>query len=79
MSTAMNFGTKSFQPRPPDKGSFPLDHLGHTGVFRVIYVDIWGRKDDGPSQRCGPPVRLHSAFGAVAQALPGLTFVQGPH
>lgn len=28
MSTAMNFGTKSFQPRPPDKGSFPLDHFG---------------------------------------------------
>ncbi|XP_023372302.1 uncharacterized protein LOC111727067 [Otolemur garnettii] len=28
MSTAMNFGTKNFQPRPPDKGSFPLDHFG---------------------------------------------------
>lgn len=30
MSTAMNFGTKTFQPRPPDKGSFPLDHFGKT-------------------------------------------------
>lgn len=28
MSTAMNFGTKSFKPRPPDKGAFPLDHFG---------------------------------------------------
>lgn len=28
MSTAMNFSSKSFQPRPPDKGSFPLDHFG---------------------------------------------------
>lgn len=28
MSTAMNFGSKTFQPRPPDKGSFPLDHFG---------------------------------------------------
>lgn len=28
MSTAMNFGNKSFKPRPPDKGSFPLDHFG---------------------------------------------------
>lgn len=28
MSTAMNFGSKTFKPRPPDKGSFPLDHLG---------------------------------------------------
>lgn len=31
MSTAMNFGSKSFQPRPPDKGSFPLDHFGERG------------------------------------------------
>lgn len=28
MSTAMNFGSKSFRPRPPDKGAFPLDHFG---------------------------------------------------
>lgn len=27
----MNFGSKSFQPRPPDKGSFPLDHFGERG------------------------------------------------
>ena len=24
----MNFGSKSFRPRAPDKGSFPLDHFG---------------------------------------------------
>lgn len=34
MSTAMNFGTKSFQPRPPDKGSFPLDHFGERRAAR---------------------------------------------
>lgn len=28
MSTAMNFGTKGFKPRAPDKGAFPLDHFG---------------------------------------------------
>ncbi|KAM4656094.1 cytochrome c oxidase assembly protein COX19 isoform 1-T4 [Amazona ochrocephala] len=28
MSTAMNFSSKSFKPRPPDKGAFPLDHFG---------------------------------------------------
>ncbi|NWV18818.1 COX19 protein, partial [Origma solitaria] len=28
MSTAMNFSNKSFTPRPPDKGAFPLDHFG---------------------------------------------------
>ncbi|KAK2533736.1 hypothetical protein Q9233_004950 [Columba guinea] len=27
MSTAMNFSAKSFKPRPPDKGAFPLDHF----------------------------------------------------
>lgn len=28
MSTAMTFGRKSFQPKPPEKGAFPLDHFG---------------------------------------------------
>ncbi|XP_076996545.1 cytochrome c oxidase assembly protein COX19 [Tamandua tetradactyla] len=38
MSTAMNFGTKSFQPRPPDKGSFPLDHLGECKGFKERFM-----------------------------------------
>lgn len=36
MSTAMNFGSKSFQPRPPDKGSFPLDHFGERRARRAV-------------------------------------------
>lgn len=36
MSTAMNFGSKSFQPRPPDKGSFPLDHFGERQEVGVL-------------------------------------------
>lgn len=35
MSTAMNFSSKSFQPRPPDKGSFPLDHFGKVNVTEL--------------------------------------------
>ncbi|KAA0725363.1 Cytochrome c oxidase assembly protein COX19 [Triplophysa tibetana] len=38
MSTAMNFGTKSFRPRAPDKGSFPLDHFGECKTFKEIYM-----------------------------------------
>ncbi|XP_006859859.1 PREDICTED: cytochrome c oxidase assembly protein COX19-like [Chrysochloris asiatica] len=38
MSTAMNFGTKSFQPRPPDKGSFPLDHFGECKRFQEKFM-----------------------------------------
>ncbi|KAM5229221.1 cytochrome c oxidase assembly protein COX19 [Ctenodactylus gundi] len=38
MSTAMNFGTKSFQPRPPDKGSFPLDHFGECKTFKEKFM-----------------------------------------
>ncbi|XP_018600927.2 cytochrome c oxidase assembly protein COX19 [Scleropages formosus] len=38
MSTAMNFGTKSFTPRPPDKGAFPLDHFGECKVFKEIFM-----------------------------------------
>ena len=26
--SAMNFGSKSFKPRAPDKGAFPIDHFG---------------------------------------------------
>ncbi|CAO2630316.1 Cytochrome c oxidase assembly protein COX19 [Lemmus lemmus] len=39
MSTAMNFGTKSFQPRPPDKGSFPLDHFGEARLRLPVARD----------------------------------------
>ncbi|KAG8557989.1 hypothetical protein GDO81_016805 [Engystomops pustulosus] len=38
MSTAMNFGIKSFKPRPPEKGSFPLDHLGECKPFKEIFM-----------------------------------------
>ncbi|XP_040212695.1 cytochrome c oxidase assembly protein COX19 [Rana temporaria] len=38
MSTAMNFGTKTFKPRPPDKGSFPLDHFGECKPFKEIFM-----------------------------------------
>ncbi|XP_035961494.1 cytochrome c oxidase assembly protein COX19 isoform X3 [Halichoerus grypus] len=38
MSTAMNFGSKSFQPRPPDKGSFPLDHFGECESFKEKFM-----------------------------------------
>lgn len=38
MSTAMNFGSKSFKPRAPDKGSFPLDHFGKLTRSPPCYV-----------------------------------------
>nr|XP_033818643.1 cytochrome c oxidase assembly protein COX19 [Geotrypetes seraphini] len=38
MSTAMNFGAKSFKPRPPDKGSFPLDHYGECKYFKEKFM-----------------------------------------
>ncbi|XP_073501888.1 cytochrome c oxidase assembly protein COX19 [Phyllobates terribilis] len=38
MSTAMNFGTKTFKPRPPEKGSFPLDHLGECKPFKEKFM-----------------------------------------
>nr|XP_032823242.1 cytochrome c oxidase assembly protein COX19 [Petromyzon marinus] len=36
--SAMNFGTKSFKPRPPDRGSFPLDHLGECKEFKEAFM-----------------------------------------
>ncbi|KAJ1096212.1 hypothetical protein NDU88_001356 [Pleurodeles waltl] len=38
MSTAMNFGSKTFKPRPPDKGSFPLDHFGECKEFKERFM-----------------------------------------
>ncbi|KAJ0060274.1 hypothetical protein NL108_007784 [Boleophthalmus pectinirostris] len=38
MSTAMNFSTKSFKPRAPDKGSFPLDHFGECKAFKDKFM-----------------------------------------
>ncbi|XP_069762017.1 cytochrome c oxidase assembly protein COX19 isoform X2 [Narcine bancroftii] len=39
MSTAMNFGGKSFTPRPPERGSFPLDHLGECKEFKETFMN----------------------------------------
>ncbi|XP_051877013.1 cytochrome c oxidase assembly protein COX19 [Pristis pectinata] len=39
MSTAMNFGGKTFSPRPPDRGSFPLDHLGECKEFKEKFMN----------------------------------------
>ncbi|XP_078134944.1 cytochrome c oxidase assembly protein COX19 [Sander vitreus] len=38
MSNAMNFGTKSFKPRAPDKGAFPLDHFGECKAFKERFM-----------------------------------------
>ncbi|XP_071616922.1 cytochrome c oxidase assembly protein COX19 [Heliangelus exortis] len=38
MSTAMNFGNKTFKPRPPDKGAFPLDHFGECSAFKERFM-----------------------------------------
>ncbi|XP_064393633.1 cytochrome c oxidase assembly protein COX19-like [Halichondria panicea] len=34
----MNPGQKTFRPKPPDKGSFPLDHEGECKEFMVKYM-----------------------------------------
>ncbi|XP_049644676.1 cytochrome c oxidase assembly protein COX19 [Suncus etruscus] len=51
MSTAMNFGSKSFQPRPPDKGSFPLDHFGECKKFKERFMKCL-RDNDFESSQC---------------------------
>ncbi|XP_043415450.1 uncharacterized protein LOC122471199 isoform X2 [Prionailurus bengalensis] len=53
MSTAMNFGSKSFQPRPPDKGSFPLDHFGERRAAAGLLRRVSGRGSP-PVAPCGP-------------------------
>ncbi|NP_001243733.1 cytochrome c oxidase assembly protein COX19 [Taeniopygia guttata] len=43
MSTAMNFSSKSFAPRPPDKGAFPLDHFGECSAFKERFMECLRR------------------------------------
>ncbi|NWW32181.1 COX19 protein, partial [Panurus biarmicus] len=43
MSTAMNFSNKSFAPRPPDKGAFPLDHFGECSAFKERFMECLRR------------------------------------
>uniref|UniRef100_A0A8C5QID0 Cytochrome c oxidase assembly protein COX19 n=1 Tax=Leptobrachium leishanense TaxID=445787 RepID=A0A8C5QID0_9ANUR len=38
MSTAMNFGSKTFKPQPPEKGAFPLDHFGECKSFKEKFM-----------------------------------------
>ncbi|XP_012688880.1 cytochrome c oxidase assembly protein COX19 [Clupea harengus] len=38
MSTAMNFSSKTFRPRAPDKGAFPLDHFGECKAFKDTFM-----------------------------------------
>ncbi|KAL3051080.1 hypothetical protein OYC64_001372 [Pagothenia borchgrevinki] len=36
--SAMNFGSKSFKPRAPDKGAFPIDHFGECKIFKETFM-----------------------------------------
>ncbi|XP_074648901.1 cytochrome c oxidase assembly protein COX19-like [Tubulanus polymorphus] len=38
MSTGITFNQKRFQTKPPDKGSFPLDHDGECKLFMMKYM-----------------------------------------
>ncbi|NP_001104010.1 cytochrome c oxidase assembly protein COX19 [Danio rerio] len=51
MSTAMNFGSKTFRPRPPDKGAFPLDHFGECKSFKEVYMQCL-RNNHFDNSRC---------------------------
>ncbi|XP_064645304.1 cytochrome c oxidase assembly protein COX19-like [Lineus longissimus] len=45
MSTGMTFGQRRFNPTPPEKGSFPLDHEGECKGFMIKYLQCLRKKD----------------------------------
>lgn len=51
MSAPLIQGTKVFIPRPPAKGSFPLDHEGECKQWMVKYMECLA-KFDGNSSEC---------------------------
>ncbi|NXG51222.1 COX19 protein, partial [Psilopogon haemacephalus] len=74
MSTAMNFGTKSFTPRPPDKGAFPLDHFGECSAFKERFMECL-RNSDYESSACRQHAKAYLECRmerqVVARTLPG--------
>ncbi|KAF2366843.1 Flavoprotein [Trinorchestia longiramus] len=48
---SMTLGTRSFQPTPPDKGSFPLDHEGECKAFMVKYMECM-HENKGSNSEC---------------------------
>lgn len=50
--SSMTFGQKTFQPTPPDKGSFPLDHEGLCKKSMVSYMKcLFINKNDNSACR----------------------------
>nr|XP_020664390.1 cytochrome c oxidase assembly protein COX19 [Pogona vitticeps] len=39
MCAAVGMGAKPLKPRPPDKGAFPLDHLGECTAFKEKFMN----------------------------------------
>lgn len=49
--SSMTFGQKLFQPTPPDKGSFPLDHDGTCKKVMISYMSCL-RKNNNSNTAC---------------------------
>lgn len=49
--SSMTFGQKLFQPTPPDKGSFPLDHDGACKKVMISYMSCL-RKNNNSNTAC---------------------------
>ncbi|XP_005054710.1 PREDICTED: cytochrome c oxidase assembly protein COX19-like [Ficedula albicollis] len=71
MSTAMNFSSKSFTPRPPDKGAFPLDHFGECSAFKERFMECLRHSGYESAGGIGPWQRPRRSRGCAAPPLPG--------
>ncbi|NXE26256.1 COX19 protein, partial [Ardeotis kori] len=81
MSTAMNFGSKSFKPRPPDKGAFPLDHFGECSAFKERFMECLrdsGYESSACRQRAMAYLECRMERRAVPRATGAAWAVHGP-
>lgn len=58
MTTSTNLSGRNLPPRPPTKGSFPLDHLGECGEFARVY-EACVRDNGGEAGRCREAARKY--------------------
>ena len=52
MANSIGGGAKIFTPRPPAKGSFPLDHFGECKDLMSQYMKFLNRSVDADSAAC---------------------------
>lgn len=68
MTTSSKLSGRNVAPRPPAKGSFPLDHLGECALFARLYEKCL-RENGGEVGKCRAEARKYLACRMEAELM----------